>query len=91
METPSRAVAASTCGSVRDRSSRSPAPDAESLPHGGFHLDEAAALGIKVHDHATHSEVKSTANVTVFDTAKFMWEMNYAKDNLLLGLLKLNF
>lgn len=45
---------------------------------------------IKVHDHATVSEVKSTANITVFDTAKFMWEMNYAKDNLLLGLLKLN-
>ena len=44
---------------------------------------------IKVHDQATVSDVKSTANVTVFDTAKFMWEMNYAKDNLLLGLLKL--
>ena len=44
---------------------------------------------IKVHDQTTYSEFKSTANVTVFDTAKFMWEMNYAKDNLLLGLLKL--
>jgi aminoglycoside/choline kinase family phosphotransferase len=44
---------------------------------------------IKVHDIATYSEHKSTANVTVFDTAKFLWEMNYAKDNLLLGLLKL--
>lgn len=46
---------------------------------------------IKVHDVATSSEVKSTANVTVFDTAKFMWEMNYAKENLLLGVLKLKF
>ncbi len=44
---------------------------------------------IKVHDVATYSEVKSTANVTIFDTAKFLWEMNYAKDNLLLGVLKL--
>lgn len=44
---------------------------------------------IKVHDVATYSDVKSTANTTVFDTAKFLWEMNYAKDNLLLGLLKL--
>lgn len=46
---------------------------------------------IKIHDVATHSKVGSTASVTKFDTAKFLWEMNYAKDNLLLGLLKLNF
>lgn len=45
---------------------------------------------IKIHDNVTHSPIKSTANVTDFDTAKFLWEMNYAKDNLLLGLLKLN-
>jgi aminoglycoside/choline kinase family phosphotransferase len=44
---------------------------------------------IKIHDDATESQIKSTANVTVFDTAKFMWEMNYAKENLLTGLLKL--
>jgi N-acetylmuramate 1-kinase len=45
---------------------------------------------IKIHDGVTNSPIKSTANVTDFDTAKFLWEMNYAKDNLLLGLLKLN-
>lgn len=44
---------------------------------------------IKIHDKTTYSETKSTASVTKFDTAKFLWEMNYAKDNLLLGLLKL--
>jgi len=44
---------------------------------------------IQVHDAATYSDSKSTANTTVFDTAKFMWEMNYAKENLLLGVLKL--
>ncbi|MGZ3690338.1 MAG: aminoglycoside phosphotransferase family protein [Pseudobdellovibrio sp.] len=44
---------------------------------------------LKIHDVATYAPQKSTANITVFDTAKFLWEMNYAKDNLLLGLLKL--
>lgn len=42
---------------------------------------------IKIHDVATYSEIKSTASTTTFDTAKFLWEMNYAKENLLLGLL----
>ncbi len=44
---------------------------------------------IKIHDGATGSKVTSTASTTKFDTAKFLWEMNYAKENLLLGLLKL--
>jgi N-acetylmuramate 1-kinase len=44
---------------------------------------------IKIHDVATYSEVKSTASVTKFDTAKFLWEMNYAKNNLLEGLLNI--
>ncbi len=44
---------------------------------------------IKIHDQATFSEVKSTASITKFDTAKFLWEMNYAKEHLLLGVLKL--
>lgn len=43
---------------------------------------------IKIHDAATYSEIKSTASFTQFDTAKFLWEMNYAKTNLLDGLLK---
>lgn len=42
---------------------------------------------IKIHDDVSASGVKSTAITTKFDTAKFMWEMNYAKENLLLGLL----
>ena len=47
---------------------------------------------IKIHDVTTYSAIKSTASVTKFDPAKFLWEMNYAKENLLLELLnvKLN-
>ncbi len=47
---------------------------------------------IKIHDQATFSDIKSTASTTQFDTAKFLWEMNYAKDNFLHGILnvKLN-
>ena len=44
---------------------------------------------IKIHNDCSRSGTTSTATTTVFDTAKFLWEMNYAKDNLLLGLLKL--
>lgn len=44
---------------------------------------------IKIHDVATYSDIKSSASTTKFDTAKFLWEMNYAKENLLLGLLNL--
>lgn len=44
---------------------------------------------IKIHDSVTHSPIHSTANTIDFDAAKLLWEMNYAKDNLLLGLLKL--
>ncbi len=46
---------------------------------------------IKIHDVATYSDFKSTASNTKFDTAKFLWEMNYAKENLLLGLLNFKF
>lgn len=42
---------------------------------------------IKIHDVTTYSDFISTASTTKFDTAKFLWEMNYAKENLLLGLL----
>jgi len=54
----------------------------------GFYKQTIDEL-IKIHDVATHSEIKSTASVTKFDTAKFLWEMNYAKEHLLLGLLKI--
>lgn len=46
---------------------------------------------IKIHDIATYSDIRSTASTTKFDTAKFLWEMNYAKENLLLGLLNFKF
>jgi aminoglycoside/choline kinase family phosphotransferase len=46
---------------------------------------------IKIHDVATKLPIKSFASVTQFDTAKFLWEMNYAKENLLAGLLKIKF
>ena len=45
---------------------------------------------IKIHDVATFSDIRSTALTTKFDTAKFLWEMNYAKEHLLQGLLKIN-
>lgn len=44
---------------------------------------------IKIHDKTLDSSVRSTAHTTKFDTAKFLWEMNYAKEHLLLGLLKI--
>lgn len=53
-----------------------------------FYLKTVDEL-VKIHVDATHSGQTSFATTTVFDTAKFLWEMNYAKDNLLLGLLKL--
>lgn len=42
---------------------------------------------IKIHDGATVLKNKTTANENMFDTAKFMWEMNYAKEHLLTGIL----
>lgn len=55
----------------------------------GFYLKTMDEL-IKIHDGATSSPVVSSASVTRFDTEKFLWEMNYAKEHLLNGLLKLN-
>ncbi len=62
----------------------------QSTPEASFHfyqktIDEL----IKIHDIATYSPVKSTASILKFDTAKFLWEMDYAKEHLLLGLLKI--
>ncbi len=62
----------------------------QSSPEASFHfyqktIDEL----IKIHDVATKSEIRSTASTTKFDTAKFLWEMNYAKEHLLSGLLKI--
>lgn len=46
---------------------------------------------IKIHYPATMDRSDCTAFKIKFDTEKFMWEMNYGKDNLLSGLLKFNF
>lgn len=43
---------------------------------------------IKIHDLSTFSTHQSTASRTEFDITKFVWEMNYAKEHLLLGVLK---
>ena len=42
---------------------------------------------IKIHDKATALSNKTTAKEIMFDTAKFMWEMNYAKEHLISGIL----
>ncbi|AGH94372.1 aminoglycoside phosphotransferase family protein [Pseudobdellovibrio exovorus] len=55
----------------------------------GFYIKTLNEL-IKIHDRASNSSLKSSASVSRFDVEKFLWEMNYAKEHLLLGLLKLN-
>lgn len=42
---------------------------------------------IKIHDHASVLKNQTSATEIMFDTAKFMWEMNYAKEHLITGLL----
>ncbi len=44
---------------------------------------------IKIHTTATKLNHKTTAKEIQFDTAKFTWEMNYAKEHLLEGVLKI--
>lgn len=43
---------------------------------------------VKIHIDATENKKECTAFNIQFDTEKFLWEMNYGKDNLLLGVLK---
>ena len=44
---------------------------------------------IKIHFNATENKTNiCTAHKIKFDTEKFLWEMNYGKENLLLGILK---
>ena len=45
---------------------------------------------IKIHYTATDQKSDCTAFKIKFDTEKFLWEMNYGKDNLLLGVLNFN-
>lgn len=44
---------------------------------------------IKIHTTATTSKSPTIAKEIQFDTAKFLWEMNYAKEHLIEGLLKI--
>ncbi len=46
---------------------------------------------IKIHNPATLNKSNCTAFNIQFDVEKFLWEMNYGKDNLLCGILKFNF
>lgn len=43
---------------------------------------------VKIHHLATGLKGDCTALKIKFDTEKFLWEMNYGKDNLILGILK---
>lgn len=46
---------------------------------------------VKIHHPATLDKSDCTAFKIQFDTEKFLWEMNYGKDNLLSGVLKFPF
>ena len=46
---------------------------------------------VKIHYQATENKSDCSAFKIKFDTEKFLWEMNYGKDSLLLGILKLKF
>lgn len=43
---------------------------------------------IKIHTLATESTNKTTAKEIMFDVAKFSWELNYAREHLIEGVLK---
>lgn len=55
----------------------------KSWPYYQKALDEI----IKIHTTATNLNSKTIAKEIMFDTAKFLWEMNYAKQHLIEGLL----
>jgi aminoglycoside/choline kinase family phosphotransferase len=57
-----------------------------SLPYYEKALDEL----IKIHFCATADKGSCTAFQIQFDVEKFLWEMNYGKDNLLLGICRFN-
>jgi len=43
---------------------------------------------IKIHTSATESTNRTTAKEIMFDVAKFSWELNYAREHLIEGVLK---
>jgi aminoglycoside/choline kinase family phosphotransferase len=46
---------------------------------------------LKIHYKATFDKSDCTAFKIQFDTEKFLWEMNYGKDNLIAGILNFKF
>lgn len=46
---------------------------------------------VKIHHPATLNKSDCTAFKIEFNTEKFMWEMNYGRENLIAGILKFNF
>lgn len=45
---------------------------------------------LKIHGQATQDKADCTAFKIQFDTEKLLWELNYGKDNLILGVLRAN-
>lgn len=43
---------------------------------------------IKIHTAATHLNKPTVAKEIMFDTAKFLWELNYGREHLIEGVLK---
>lgn len=59
-----------------------------SQPENSWHFYQKALDEIiKIHTKATQLKINSTAKQIEFDVPKFVWELNYAKDNLIEGLL----
>lgn len=56
----------------------------------GFY-EKAIDEAIKIHFDATKDKSDCTAFKIQFDTEKFLWEMNYGKENLLKGICKFSF
>ena len=54
----------------------------------GFFYKMALDEIVKIHGKATQNKSNCTAFGIQFDTEKLLWELNYGKDNLILGVLK---
>jgi len=46
---------------------------------------------VKIHGRATQNKSNCSAFGIQFDTEKLLWELNYGKDNLIIGVLKADF
>ena len=65
--------------------------EASSFSHSWPFYQKAIDQIVKIHRNATALDRPTICKTTQFDTAKFLWEMNYAKEHLLDGLLKFKF